>query len=793
MDIAAVAAERELGVPARIVTLDGELPLPSGAAARPALCQTDRGVWLVAGTGDESAIRAIARNPTCRYETRLVGDRLHVDGLVFGIPVGRGGEARAAIAAGRLLARSSPRSDRLPSGTFAESPGDLGDIWLSTTLAEDEIPLVWLLTSDSREVQSTLLRGDEATVRFLVTTHRQLLVAFNSVGDSQMLSLDPVGLGVEDGSGRCTVRCGSHSWKSTRSNVALYRRITTLTTMKPTARLRHLAALEWPARPAQSRALLTALADARTPLDRLIEGLQRDEPLAGPLRELDLNGAALLTALSPWNFPPLLLRSLAVAAVEQDPSEAARTLPLHRHARELELEKAAPTEACELDLALAEHLLLAEQKDEAASILKRRLARLPDESLSDLLPPPDADLSAGEAGQAHRIRCLELLAAATDETTWIAELARLQPLVPGRIERLVQSAEGTLKAQAESLLALHGSVSAAETDLPGEPRPLSQENLELVRHPAAREQGALGWLQGWVARQKVPDQQTLKDYCEPLNGRRHGPVVNAMTRAAVGLGTPGLEGFVSHGKLSVGLRVYDDDPPYVLVGGDHVHTDGHAPLSPGELAFALGTEVAHLRYGHTRVTDGEVWDGALDKVGRAIDLAATALAMGTPVGKVVGEAKPWKLLNSVFSTETLSRVQAIDGGSKAIQALTPELSTALGRTPKARHLGVDERELVVAHRVMQLTADRAGLLLCGDVRAALRALLATSAAGRAELVVAEQHGLRTALSRRGPDGDLVHQDLAIRVASLLRFFLSDEYRVLSEALYPSVSEPTSAS
>ena len=79
MDVSAITAERDLGLLARLLQLDGQLPLPSGATVKPMLCQTDRGVWLVGGSEDESAARDLARNPTCRYESRLVGDRLHVD------------------------------------------------------------------------------------------------------------------------------------------------------------------------------------------------------------------------------------------------------------------------------------------------------------------------------------------------------------------------------------------------------------------------------------------------------------------------------------------------------------------------------------------------------------------------------------------------------------------------------------------------------------------------------------------------------------------------------------------
>jgi hypothetical protein len=52
-------------------------------------------------------------------------------------------------------------------------------------------------------------------------------------------------------------------------------------------------------------------------------------------------------------------------------------------------------------------------------------------------------------------------------------------------------------------------------------------------------------------------------------------------------------------------------------------------------------------------------------------------------------------------------------------------------------------------------------------------------------MVAERVGLRSALSRRGPDGAPILPDLTIRIAALLAFYLSDEYTTLSQALYAS--------
>ena len=87
-------------------------------------------------------------------------------------------------------------------------------------------------------------------------------------------------------------------------------------------------------------------------------------------------------------------------------------------------------------------------------LLSRRPA-LPDEELAEVLPPEDADLTAGEGGQPAHIRLLELLARATDgaageaDSSALAALARHQPLLHRRLEALAETAPGDLGRRAQ--------------------------------------------------------------------------------------------------------------------------------------------------------------------------------------------------------------------------------------------------------------------------------------------------------------------------------------------------------
>jgi hypothetical protein len=97
-------------------------------------------------------------------------------------------------------------------------------------------------------------------------------------------------------------------------------------------------------------------------------------------------------------------------------------------------------------------------------------------------------------------------------------------------------------------------------------------------------------------------------------------------------------------------------------------------------------------------------------------------------------------------------------------------------------------KLIVAHRVMQLTADRAGLVFCGDIVAAVRSMFLTSRAYQPELYLAQKNDLVTCLKRCDEKGNYILQDLAIRIGSLISFFLSDDYQHLRQKISGSMIE-----
>lgn len=515
---------------------------------------------------------------------------------------------------------------------------------------------------------------------------------------------------------------------------------------------------------------------------------------------------ALLRWWDNWDLGPELGEILVGHLCELGPAGRAIALPLHQRLREIWLERIEddPEDAALIDFVLAEHLLALGRAQDALALLGERREKLPSEQLQDLLPP-----APGRGGQRNRIELYELVATAHEQlgdghVAALAELARLQPLVGERIDALVaqldaRASEGGLDdgldglhqraTQVRALLIDERALAAAASETgaddvetgaaePGTAlatteagtaaldevrvRALDGEQLEILRHPAARVDGVLGRLQGTLAKVVVPDCSMLKSYCERANLARTPALARAMADATMILGLGGVEVFVSRGDKSVGLRAYEGSTSFLLIGGDHLDPRSDAYLDEGPLRFAIAAELAHLRYAHSRVTGNEVWAGT-------VDLGLTGLGMlivAAPILK--GLKAPAKHL--------LDKV-----GAPAIERWRKKLAR---RDPHS--LANDNSQVIAAHRVMQLSADRAGLLACGDPRAAIRAMFAVHPGYLALWPLVASHGLRAAVTKstQSEDERSRLEDLAVRVAALLSFYLSDEYAELRHAVLP---------
>lgn len=723
-----------------------------------------------------------------------------------------------------------------PANRYAQ-PGDLHEErWLAEHLEEGEVALVWLGVSAVKPPLGLPLPAGKVRWRFLVTTSRVELVALPRAWDGtepvepRALFALPEGrsLELESGVGRSKVTLGGWCWRTWLTNDDRHREAARLPAMTGVERRREAARLNWIHRDRTNRhgafalellqgeagrsdliGLLSrayvsrCMAHRQTP-DEALVGDEAAETLRPPLEALihyDGVGHRLVTWSMSWSVPPIhglaLVEHLLALGEDQDEERAIQAaLPLHRKAHtELTREAKEITQRAVLDISLAAHLLRAGERAEAREMLERRKSNLPDEAVADLLPPAEADLTT-EGPQVVRIRLLELLVEARGEPdvpdlAALTELARLQPLVRERVEELARAASGPLRERAEVLagllapggMDLEAAPTEPERDISTLPSALIEEKLP---HPATRKVGTVEKLQGRVAKVTIPDHGALRSYAERVTERNNPRVAGLLADAALALGVSGVEVYISHGRKDLGIRAYASSPPFVVIGGQHLDEESESSLSDSELLFALGTEVAHLRFKHTRLTSSDVWDGVFSTSKQALELVGAFSGPLGFLGKAVSGLQRLVVIQKILGGAT----QVTRGAGKAVQLVGfarrfQSLGKKLGYSPKVAkdtEIGTRESGLLATCRLMQLTADRAGLVLSGNPRAAIEAIFRTSGEYRAELPLVRRHGLTKTLSRRGEDDELMNQALAIRLAALLSFYLSPDYQALREAL-----------
>lgn len=425
--------------------------------------------------------------------------------------------------------------------------------------------------------------------------------------------------------------------------------------------------------------------------------------------------------------------------------DARWSLPLHESTLARESESAPVVERALARLVLGEHALDAGAVVRAKEVTETAQSLLPPVVDEDILDQGENSVGVLRARALHLMarargeRSVELAFAIARATPFSAEAWRALAAAHPRESRAHERALAVAALVDGSTLASTREDDFVDTEV----HALNADDRAAVLGPRSS-RDPLFAMQVLLAEVDAPDARALLDYCERATASRAPVILRAAAEAATLLGLPLPSVFISRGARAIGVRAHAGATPLLLVGMAHL-AEGEMPLGPRGARFVIGSELAHLAFGHTRFTADDVWNGVLKKGKASLGLVLGLL----PSGGSVGQMK--KLLSFAAQASALTKGQRRD--------------VALGG------LSQPSEDFVRAHRVMQRRADRVGLLLADDPTAALRAICATEPRYDALLLAYAEQGLARALLRRDPQGFLLLPELAIRVADLLTFYV----------------------
>lgn len=306
------------------------------------------------------------------------------------------------------------------------------------------------------------------------------------------------------------------------------------------------------------------------------------------------------------------------------------------------------------------------------------------------------------------------------------------------------------------------------------------------------------WLSGLML--DVQSTRDIERHCQQVGPRTHPEADELLSRVSSMLLIQTPRCFLSHGMT--GARVMSSDlAPFLLVGAAHFDPEHPQYMTPRQLGFALASQLEHIRADHLMLTTSEFWGGFADG---ALSGAVTLLSL-IPIGGMLGSfansfAAP--LLDKVrtgwnnsavryaadYARKRLDDGVAADGIQGAYEATLGRVISRAKPTPRDEESLIKE-QLADFARCAMYTSDRIGLLATDSLSDAVRAILLLAPRTATELSTLDRDGLHGLLSRRGADGELVNQELALRLSELLKFAISDEYLELRQNMLAPAHEP----
>lgn len=428
-------------------------------------------------------------------------------------------------------------------------------------------------------------------------------------------------------------------------------------------------------------------------------------------------------------------------------------------------------------------LIQSQEKDKAKNILLKLLKNIPDETLSELIPPDDIDITGDKSGMLLKITIYDLLSQTVPEKqrqNYIIEAAKLQPLNLNRL-KLLQDAESEIFSnKATELLAIlekQWTKNDTENTAIPETNILSEKTInENLLHYAAGKNGSLYSIQKWLSKVKPVDYSYVKAFAEKITAQNNNELYINFNKIKKALRQDRIEFYISKGDKSTGITGYESNPPFIIIGHQHLNPNSKNYLHINEIYFLIASEIAYIHFKYSRITSADLWRGAADKGYFIMD---SLLNIVPVAGFIEKSLKSINKLNGL--TKILSHTKKIKTGKDIVDNAV-KISKFYSKIITKNSLKEDRQKLIAASRLMQYTADRSGMLFSGEIKIAVKTIFDSNPNYSGLESKIENEGLRKILLQRNSDNTFKHQDLALRISNLFSFFLSDDYEIIRKEL-----------
>lgn len=331
-------------------------------------------------------------------------------------------------------------------------------------------------------------------------------------------------------------------------------------------------------------------------------------------------------------------------------------------------------------------------------------------------------------------------------------------------------------------------------------RPLHENEHMLLSHPGELEY----WrrVKSWITSLVISDdeEQAIEQYCEQVRQSNYPGLFRMIEQVAAFVGITPPRCFISRGKI--GVSVKNKEHPFIFIGSEHLNEENERYLAPQECLFVMAAQAEHIKSGHILITGTELWKSLGSASFDGFLVALQFLPAGSFLGRLTHHFAT-KGLKKVYKMTKYSTVQKIlNFVEKHVTDRQPDVTYAddndevtdtksdVSMSKKSTESDAMLREQLVGFaRHAVYTADRAGILVCHDLRAACSAIF--KLAGDAyydDLKSIEQDGLLALVKKQDKREKYIYFEYAKRLSELIQFVLSETYQHLHTSL---LTEPPS--
>jgi hypothetical protein len=322
---------------------------------------------------------------------------------------------------------------------------------------------------------------------------------------------------------------------------------------------------------------------------------------------------------------------------------------------------------------------------------------------------------------------------------------------------------------------LQGDLQSSETNLQTYETVLTDSLRKAIEHPLSRENKFFKHLQNWVAEKEKPDYSLIKKYAEHMTIEAYPQEIELIQAISEFYQLKNVEAFVIYGEKANEITAYEETKPFISIGSQFINSPSELLMSKNELAFALASELSNLVFKSTQITASDIWKGASKK---GLFLVDTLLSIIPAAGFLGNSLKSFQLMDKF--ADLLNKVNKFGNiGQTGIDVLQniERLKKQWSEENKSNS------DILLSSRLLQINADRLGLLCSGDISASISAMLKMQQNCQTISDRIKTKGLLNLLNEKDNNNMPVHKDFAIRIASLFAFYLSDDFDILFKEIH----------